>query len=144
MAEKLKIKDILQNEKKYNLDGAVLSVTTHQDSYTKVYGGVHGYKIVKTEDEYGVFELIDGVKHDLPIILTDGEQVFYTAQTRINPYDFPYSRVIPVTAELTKDKAVLEAFLAFIQEEYQFGPSRPFHVFIQMDTEELEGATEAL
>lgn len=139
MADKLK--ELLEGSQAIDLAGAFLSVDTHEDSYTRTYGGKHGFEVVKTGDEYEVFEVLDGVRQDMPIILTDGDNVFYTAQTKINPYVFAYPEAISVSDEADKERAVLKAFMAFAYGEYQFGPSAPFHVFLIKDTEEVDGAT---
>lgn len=139
MAENLK--DLLNGTQLLDLEDAVLVVETISDSYTRTYGGKHGFRVVKTGDDYEVFELIDGEQHDLPIILTDGDNVFYTAQTKINPYVFAYPEAVKVGDEIDKERAVLKAFLAFAHGEYQFGPSAPFQVFLIKDTEKVVGAT---
>lgn len=107
------IKDLLASATALDLTDTYLLIDTIQDAYTRTYAGSHPYIVKKVSGEYQVFPMTANtartalVQEKYPIIFTDDTQVFYTARTTIDPYNFAYpqDQAIPVeTAKLVVTK----------------------------------------
>ena len=128
------IKDLLASATALDLTDTYLVIDTIQDAYTRTYAGGHPYIVKAVGDEYQVYPVKANEAHtalvqeDYPIIFTDGDEVFYTARTTIDPYNFAYPQEEIAGAD--KERTVLKAFLSFAADEFQFGGSAPYQVFL--------------
>ena len=124
------------------LDGRFLIVDTIHDGYTSTYKGNHPYRVVKTGAEYAVFPVYtksDNGKltnEKYPIIQTDGDIVFFTVGSTVDPYNFTHFDEAKKVGTQTKEQQVLHAFEAFISDEFSLGN---YNLFI---TSEAQLVTE--
>lgn len=102
-----------------------LLATTIEDGYTGTYKGNHPYRVVSNEGEYAIYPVYltaDGhlTNEKYPIIQTDGDVVFYTILSTIDPYNFTCFDSKKANG-LKKEQQVLLAFEAFIHDEFRLG-----------------------
>lgn len=103
-----------------------LIVDTIGDSYTKTYKGNHPYRVTQTlEGDYAIYPVFmkeDStlVNEKYPIIQTDGDLMFFTLGTTIDPYNFTYFEEAEIAGK-NKEQQVLLAFESFIREEFRLG-----------------------
>lgn len=119
------------------LDGKFLMVNTIQDAYTRTYKGNHPYRVVKTGEDYAVYSVYQTAEHKLvnqkyPIIQTDGDIIFFTVRTTVDPYNFAYSASEDIKGK-NKEKELLHAFNEFIRAEFNFGGPTAYQLFITDD-----------
>lgn len=114
-------------EETLTLDGRFLIVDTIHDGYTSTYKGNHPYRVVKTGLEYAVYPVYtksDNGKltnEKYPIIQTDGDIVFFTVGSTVDPYNFTHFDQAKKVGTQTKEQQVLHAFEAFIADEFSLG-----------------------
>lgn len=127
-----------------------LLVDTIEDGYTKTYLGNHPYRVTQSEAGdyaiYPVFMKADStlVNEKYPIIQTDGEVIFFTVGSTIDPYNFTRFEKVDLNGK-NKEQQVLLAFEAFIMEEYRLGIHNVFLTdtpFIADDAVPFEFTTE--
>lgn len=119
------------------LDGKFLMVDTIQDAYTRTYKGNHPYRVIKKDEEYAVYPVYQTAENKLvnekyPIIQTDGDVIFFTVRTTVDPYNFAYSASQDIAGK-NKEKELLHAFNEFIKDEFNFGGPAPYQLFITDD-----------
>lgn len=102
------IKDLLASATALDLTDTYLVIDTIQDAYTRTYAGGHPYIVKAVGGEYQVYPVKANAAHtalvqeDYPIIFTDGTEVFYTARTTIDPYNFAYPQDQAIPVETSK------------------------------------------
>lgn len=113
-----------------------LLVFTNSDGYTGTVKGTYVYAVTKAGEDYKVNELIydaktdKAVPSDEPIIITDGDELFFITNTLKDPYNFATVNNETLTAKDNKEKQVLQAFLAFAEDRFKFGN---YNVFLAED-----------
>lgn len=109
-----------------------LIVSTIEDGYTGTYQGNHPYKVLRNElGDYSVYPVYlnpDGVltNEKYPIIQTDGDIVFFTLNTTVDPYNFAFFDKVE-EPNTNKEQQILLAFEAFIHDEFRLGS---YNVFV--------------
>lgn len=135
MATVKTFKELIEGTDPVVLDGAFLCASTLRDGYTDTYSGKHWYKVEKTvtgEPEAQVTSYkVSPATYDKetdalvvtgdPIILTEGDLIFYIVGTNRDSYTFPVLKQEAVTETQELEKQVLQAFLAFIADRFRFG-----------------------
>lgn len=123
-----------------------LVVDTRRDGYTRTFYGTQAFKVEQEGEEFYVYPTYirpDGVltNQKYPIIITDGDEVIFSVNTRIDPYNA--TEVVREAVEEGKDKqmVVLEAFAAVVRSLYAVGVYNFFiasEVGVQDDEVEFE------
>lgn len=117
-----------------------LVIDTIQDGYFNIYKGLHPYRVIEDNGDLAVYPTHWSENDALtngpyPIIRTIGDDVFFTKQTRNDPYNGP--NIIEMKENFaSKEHKILDAFNAFVQSEFTLGEPHPIHVFIA-DGEEI-------
>lgn len=132
--QSLKIIDLLKpSASDIFLDKKYLVVDTISDGFTGTVQGGYSYLVTKTGEEYAVNELIYDVDKDTfnpsdePIIVTDGDQIFFVTRTLKDPYNYPVISAEKLRANDKKEAQVLQAFLAFAEDRFKLAN---YNVFI--------------
>lgn len=142
-----KIEDLLTQTEPVVLADKFLHVSAISDGYTGTVNGTYVYAIKKEGTEYKVAELLYEAETDTftenpdPVILTDGNTIFYVTRTTSDPYDFPAISEEVVKEFETKEKQVLQAFLAFVADQFNFGNYNTFLTetpYVYGEAEEVE------
>lgn len=135
--EVIKIADLLKpSVDTITLDGKYLQVNALSDGYTGTVEGTYVYEVKKSESNYKVNEVLYSAKDnsfslsDEPIIMTDGDTIFYITHTTKDPYNFAEVAEAEVAGHELKEKQILQAFLAFAEGKFKFGE---YNVFLAED-----------
>lgn len=129
-------------EEELVLDGRFLIVDTIQDGYTSTYQGNHPYRVVKTGEDYAVYPVYTNsetgklTNEKYPIIETDGDVIFFTVGSTVDPYNFTHFDSKEKVGTQTKEQQILHAFEAFITDEFRLAN---YNLFI---TSEAQLVTE--
>lgn len=128
------------------LDGKYLQVPALSDGYTGTVHGTYVYEVKKSGADYKVSELLIDpedpskfIVSDEPIIMTDGDTIFYVTRTTKDPYNFPAVSEATVASHEVKEKQILQAFLAFAEDKFNFGVYNCFLAddpYVYQDVEE--------
>lgn len=128
------------------LDGKYLVASTLSDGYTGTVKGTYVFEVKKTEDNYKVNELIYNKDKgtfeasDEPIIVTDENTIFFVTRTMSDPYNYPVISKETVKATEVKEKQILQAFIAFVEDRFKLGK---YNVFLAKDPYIIQDKTEA-
>lgn len=135
--EVIKIADLLKpSVASVDLDGKYLQVTALSDGYTGTVDGTYVYEVKKNGADYKVNEMLYSAKDDTfslsdePIIMTDGDTIFYITRTTKDPYNFPAVSEAEVASHEVLEKQILQAFIAFAEDKFKFGN---YNVFLAED-----------
>ena len=117
------------------IEDKFLVVETNHDGYTNTHLGQYAFRVLLEDEEYKVFPIYlrdDGVyvNEKYPIIQTDGELVFFSTNTTIDPYGATHVEEIPVLEEMSKEKAVLHAFEAYVKDAFRLAV---YHIMLVED-----------
>ena len=121
------IAELLKQEA-VDIDGKFLTASTLSDGYTGTYQGNHLYRVTKEGVDYTVVP-VDWdnyskkfVDSDNPIIATQGgDTVFFVVNTTNEPYLNAGIQEETIKPEDVLEKQVLQAFLAFVADEFKLG-----------------------
>lgn len=122
-----KIEDLLTQTEPVVIADKFLHVSTISDGYTNTVGGTYVYAVKAEGEDYAVAEMLYNAETGKltqspdPVILTNGNTIFYVARTTSDPYDFPVIGEETVQSFETKEKQVLQAFLAFAKDNFSLG-----------------------
>ena len=127
------LKDVIFNNDTPAITDKYLEVQTIRDGYTGTHYGSYNYKIVNEGGEYFVYPVeTDGkgkllTKKKSPIIYTDDNVIYFVVSTINDPYNHP--TIIEDNLEgKTREKQVLQAFLAFVESNFKLGVYNVFYV----------------
>jgi len=116
-----------------------LAVDTLRDGFTDTYTGTYSYRVIQDENGdytiYPIYRTHDGtlVNAKYPIIRTDGDLILFSVRTTVNPYNFAYPETYTINEGDNKELRVLDAFHAFIKDQFALGGPTPYNVFIDDD-----------
>lgn len=125
--EKVNLVDLLAQEEPIELEKKFLTATTISDGYTGTYQGDHLFLVEKEGADYTVSpvawdeEKAEFKVADAPIITTDDKTVFFVVSTTDKPYEHAGIKSVTIGEKEVLEKQVIQAFLAFIHDEYQLG-----------------------
>lgn len=124
--EKKQIGELLQDTQNPNIDKAFIQVKTNANGFLGTYKGYYTYYVSQENGEYFVYP-IEGVKENellvyknSTIIYTDSDNIHFVVKTLKDPFDHPAVESHELNGR-SKEKAVLDAFLAFAENRFEFG-----------------------
>lgn len=133
MADKItKIEELLASADPIELADKFLLVSTDSDGFTGTVAGTYVYAIAKSGTDYKVAESLYNAEtgetsiSDEPVIMTDGDTIFFVTRTTKEPYEFPAVSTAVVQEHEVLEKQVLQAFLAFVEDRFKFGVYNAF------------------
>lgn len=137
MAEKTRLEDVLKpSVTEVNIEDKYLHVPTLSDGYTGTVHGTYVYQVKKEGNDYKVAEVLYDEEKDKTylsdefIIMTDGDIIFFMTRTTSDPYNFPAVSEEKLKDSDVKEKQVLQAFIAFAEDEFKLGV---YNVFLADD-----------
>lgn len=136
-----KLVDLLKpSVKEVQIKDKYLRVETISDGYTGTVNGTYVYKVEEKGGDYKVGKFLTGKDgkqyvNENSIIMTDGDIIFFTTHTTKYPYEFPIVNQEKIESYDVKEKQVLQAFIAFVEDEFKSGV---YNVFIE-DEPDLYG-----
>lgn len=110
-----------------DLEGKFLVVDTHSDGYTGTVAGHYNYDVEIKDGEYFVYPTLWNnalnafVRTDETVVYTQGDNVYYSANTNVDPYTHVDIRTLVVEAGMEKPKRVIQAFKYFADDLFSFG-----------------------
>lgn len=125
---------------KPTLDKGVFVVTSKRDGYYGIHEGEYAFMILKDdENSYTVHpvnptinaeteknELLPkNAKKNNPIIIAEDNEVFFEANTLVDPYNSSYASKVDIGATI-EDK-ILDAFEAYVDDAFKFGNYYTFY-----------------
>lgn len=133
MADKItKVEELLASADPIELADKFLLVSTDSDGFTGTVAGTYVYAITKSGADYKVAESLYNAEtgetsiSDEPVIMTDGDTIFFVTRTTKEPYEFPAVSTATVQEHEVLEKQVLQAFLAFVEDRFKFGVYNAF------------------
>lgn len=136
--EVTKLEDVLKPEvKEVQIEDKYLHVPALHDGYTGTVHGTYVYQVTKDGSDYKISEVLYDYEDDdksylsdAPVVMTDGDIIFFTTRTTKDPYNFPAVSEEELTDSDVKEKQILQAFLAFAEDEFNLGE---YNVFLADD-----------
>lgn len=122
------------------LDKGVFVVTSKRDGYYGIHEGEYAFMAIKNdENSYTVHpvkptinaeteknELLPkNAKKNNPIIIVEDNEVFFEANTLVDPYNSSYASKVDIGATI-EDK-ILDAFEAYVDDAFKFGNYYTFY-----------------
>lgn len=122
------------------LDKGVFVVTSKRDGYYGIYEGEYAFMAIKNDEgSYTVHpvkptlnpetentELLEkNAKKNNPIIIAEDNEVFFEANTLVDPYNSSYASKVDIGATI-EDK-ILDAFEAYVDDAFKFGNYYTFY-----------------
>lgn len=140
------IEELIMGTEPIVLTGATLCAETNRDGYTETYSGKYWFTITATtsgepDSEVTNYTVAPATfdkdtqtfkASDDPIIITEGNVLYHIVGTNRDSYTFPIVKEEIVEEHQVIEKQVLQAFLAFVADQYRFG----VHHFYIMDSAE--------
>lgn len=141
------IEELIKGTEPIDLTGATLCAETNRDGYTGTYSGKYWFTVTTTtsgepESEVTNYEVAPAIfdqetqafkASDDPIIITEGNVLYRIVGTNRDSYTFPIVKEEIVEEHQVIEKQVLQAFLAFVADQYRFG----VHHFYVIDSAEV-------
>ena len=125
---------------KPTLDKGVFVVTSKRDGYYGIHEGEYAFMAIKNDEgSYTVHpvkptinaeteknELLPkNAKKNNPIIIAEDNEVFFEANTLVDPYNSSYASKVDIGATI-EDK-ILDAFEAYVDDAFKFGNYYTFY-----------------